>query len=114
VVAIAWVVAGSLAPGESALMHAVGRLHLSDKILHFGAYLVLAALPVLGFQSRRQGLWAGLSMFLLGVVLEAGQHFSPDRSVDFSDVLANGLGVACGVLLALQLTRGRYSTSPTR
>ena len=44
---------------------------------------------------------AGLSMFLLGVLMEAGQHFSPGRSVELGDVIANGIGVSCGVLLGL-------------
>ena len=38
-------------------------------------------------------------MFVLGVVLEAGQHFSPGREVEFSDVIANGIDVSCGLLL---------------
>jgi VanZ family protein len=42
-----------------------------------------------------------LSMFVLGVLLEAGQHFSPGRSVEFGDVIANGIGVSCGALLGL-------------
>ena len=43
---------------------------------------------------------AGLSMFLVGFLMEAGQHFSPGRAVEFGDVLANDPGVSCGVLLA--------------
>jgi VanZ family protein len=41
----------------------------------------------------------GLSMFLLGIFMEAGQHFSPGRAVELGDVAANGVGVACGVAL---------------
>jgi VanZ family protein len=39
-------------------------------------------------------------MFVLGVLMEAGQHFSPGRAVELGDVIANGAGVSCGVLLA--------------
>jgi VanZ family protein len=39
-------------------------------------------------------------MFVLGVLLDAGQHFSPGRSVELGDVIANGAGFGCGVLLA--------------
>jgi len=109
IVAILAVVVGSLAPGGSSLMGAVGRMHVNDKILHFSAYLVLALLPVLGFPQRRRGVIAGLSMFGLGVVLEGLQHFSPGRSVDPADVLANGLGVCCGVLIALGLLRAGFT-----
>jgi hypothetical protein len=102
-VLICCVVVGSLAPGASSLMVAIGRLHVWDKLQHFGAYLVLSLLPVIGFRDRRRGLMAGLSMFLLGVLMEAGQHFSPGRSVELGDVIANGVGVSCGALLGLPI-----------
>ena len=79
----------------------IGRLHLNDKVMHFCAYLALSLLPVIGFKDRRRGLVAGLAMFILGVVMEASQHFSPGRAVEFVDVIANGGGVSCGVLLGL-------------
>jgi VanZ family protein len=100
-VAICCVVIGSLAPAASPLMVAIGRLHIWDKLQHFGAYLALSFLPVIGFRDRRRGIAAGLSMFVLGTLLEAGQHFSPGRSVELGDVIANGAGVSCGALLGL-------------
>jgi VanZ family protein len=39
-------------------------------------------------------------MFLLGVLMEAGQHFSPGRAVDLGDVIANGAGVPIRTLIA--------------
>ena len=42
-------------------------------------------------------------MFVLGVLHEAGQHFSPGRAVELGDVIANGIGVARGALLALTI-----------
>ena len=102
-VLICCVVVGSLAPASSSLMVAVGRLHVWDKLQHFGAYLVLSFLPVIGFRDRRRGLMAGLSMFVLGILMEAGQHFSPGRAVELGDVVANGVGVSCGTLLALPI-----------
>jgi hypothetical protein len=98
-VLICCVVIGSLLPAASPVMVAIGRLHINDKVQHFCAYLALSSLPVIGFQDRRRGLMAGLSMFLLGILMEAGQHFSPGRAVELGDVIANGCGVACGVLL---------------
>ena len=100
VVLICCVVVGSLLPAASPVMVAVGRLHINDKVLHFGAYVALSLLPVIGFRDRRRGIVAGVSMFVLGVLLEGGQHFSPGRAVEFGDVIANGAGVSCGVLLA--------------
>jgi VanZ family protein len=102
-VLIACVVIGSLLPAANPVMVAIGRLHIWDKLQHFGAYLALSFLPVIGFRDRRRGLMAGLSMFFLGVLMEAGQHFSPGRAVELGDVLANGAGVGCGTLLGLPI-----------
>jgi VanZ family protein len=95
------VVIGSLLPAASPVIVGLGRLQISDKVMHFAAYLALSFLPVVGLKDRRRGLIAGLSMFLLGLIMEAGQHFSPGRAVEFGDILANGAGVVCGTLLGL-------------
>ena len=102
-VLICCVVAGSLLPAANPVMVDIGRLHVNDKVMHFCAYLALSFLPVIGFRDRRKGLMAGLSMFLLGVLMEAGQHFSPGRAVELGDVIANGAGVSCGTLLGLPM-----------
>src|ERR1035437_7779619 len=102
-VLIACVVVGSLLPAANPVMVDIGRLHISDKVMHFGAYLALSLLPVIRFRDRRRGLRAGLSMFLLGILMEAGQQFSPGRAVELGDVLANGAGVSCGALLGLPI-----------
>src|ERR1017187_7717444 len=100
---ICCVVVGELLPAASPVMVAIGRLHIWDKLQHFGAYLALSSLPVIGFRDKSRGIVVGLSMFLLGVLLELGQHFSPGRSVELGDVLANGAGVSCGILLGLPI-----------
>lgn len=102
-VLIGCVIIGSLLPAASPVMVAVGRMHVSDKVLHFCAYLALSLLPVIGFRDRRRGLVAGLSMFALSILLEAGQHFAPGRAVELGDVIANGAGVSCGTLLGLPI-----------
>ena len=95
------VVVGSLLPAASPVMVAIGRLQIWDKLQHFGAYLALSFLPVIGFRDKHRGIVAGLSMFVLGTLLEGGQHFSPGRAVELRDVLANG--VSCGALLGLPI-----------
>ena len=100
-VLICCVVVGSLLPAANPVMVAIGRLHIWDKLQHFGAYLALSILPVIGFRDKRRGLMAGLSMFLLGVLMELGQHFSPGRAMELGDVAANGVGVGCGTLMGL-------------
>jgi VanZ family protein len=97
------VIIGSLSPAGSPVIVDIGRLHINDKVMHFCAYLALSLLPVIGFKDHRRGLAAGLTMFILGIVMEAGQHFSPGRAVEFGDLIANGGGVSCGVLLGLPI-----------
>jgi VanZ family protein len=102
-VLICCVVAGSLMPASSPVIVAVGRLNINDKLMHFGAYLALSLLPVIGFRDRRRGLAAGLSMFVLGIIMEAAQQSAPGRAVELGDVIANGAGVSCGALLGLPI-----------
>jgi VanZ family protein len=105
VLLIVLVVIGSLLPATSPVIQHLDRLDISDKVMHFSAYLMLALLPVIGFRDRRRGIAAGLSMFLLGVLLEALQHSAPGRTVELGDLIANGAGVACGILVALPLRK---------
>jgi VanZ family protein len=99
-VLIVCVIVGSLLPAKSPAIVALGTLHISDKILHFCAYLLVALLPAFGFRNPRQATRAALSMLILGFILEALQHFSPGRAVEFGDLVANTAGVTCGILLA--------------
>ncbi len=105
VVLICCVVIGSLSPSTSELMVLVGRVEISDKVMHFCAYLILATLPVVGFRDRRTGVAVGLLMFILSVLLEAAQHFSPGRTVELGDIIANAAGVSCGTLLGIPIRR---------
>ena len=102
-VLVGCVIVGSLLPADSAVMRVVSQLPVSDKALHFAAYLALAALPVMGFRERHRGLAVGLAMFGLGLVLEALQHFVGGRAVELRDIVTNGVGVGCGALLGVPL-----------
>lgn len=98
------VICGSLASGnELSSLEKVLPFLGYDKLLHYGAYAGLAFLSVLAFE-RRRGLALALSMILLGVVLELGQHFSPGRTPDVADATANSLGVFSGIALGLFVT----------
>ena len=108
------VIIGSLSPAASPVVAAVGLLHVNDKVMHFCAYLALSVLPVIGFKHRRKGIVAGLSMFVLGVLMEVGQHFSPGRAVELGDVVANGIGVGCGMSCALLIVAVGRRVSPCR
>ena len=99
------VTCGSLLPSSSPVLAELSRLHVSDKVLHGTAYFVLALLPVVAAQRWQPGVLAGFAMFLLGVLLEVAQHFSPGRAPDPADALANGLGVAAGLVLGILIRR---------
>ena len=100
VAAMGVVVLGSLSPANSSLMRAVASIHVSDKILHFVAYVFLASFPVLGMRRKFEAFVAAGSMTLLGLLLEIMQHFVPGRSPEIADEVANMLGVLCGMALA--------------
>jgi len=100
--AILLVIVGSLLPGSSMPMRALDQLDVSDKLLHFGAYLVLAFLPAL--HERWPALAAALvGAILLGIALEFAQRLSPGRSFEIADMLADAAGVLCGFVIALPL-----------
>jgi hypothetical protein len=107
---ICWVAAGSLLPGNAPMVSWLAGLHLSDKMIHAGAYLALAWLPAFAFRNRRTGIYGALSMLILGAILEAGQYASPGRSVESGDAVANASGVLCGALFA-QLTAYRRAVA---
>jgi VanZ family protein len=96
-IAIMVVVVGSLLP-ERELGKVMAFLpDISDKVQHFGAYLGLAVLAVLGHQRLKAGVSLALCMILLGIGLEFAQAWSPGRTPDVFDALANACGVYCGL-----------------
>src|ERR1044072_8896149 len=81
-IGIVAVIVGSLAPAQSGLMQVIGQGRINDKVEHFTAYAVLAAIPSLHhFRCRR--LRATIAfLFCLGAALEVGQLLSRGRSSD--------------------------------
>lgn len=77
-----------------------GRPQIDDKLQNFGGCLGPSFLPVTGSNDRLRGIAAGLSMFLLRMLLEASQHSSLGRVVEPDDVIANCAGVRCGMPLS--------------
>jgi VanZ family protein len=100
--ALAAVIVGSLAPAQSGVMHLIDQGGINDKVEHFTAYAVLAAIPSLRrFRCRIGAAMVLLFLFLLGAALELGQWVSPGRTCDWQDLLAN----TCGILVGLALVR---------
>lgn len=94
------VVAGSLLPSDSAPLRLLDRLPLSDKMLHFGAYAVLAFLPVL-YERLRTAMAVAACLAVAGVLVEFGQAYTGSRIFEVRDMAANGFGVAFGLLIGL-------------
>lgn len=72
-----------------------------DKIAHFSAYAVLAALCVRATRSPRRLATAAsvvLGVSLLGAVDEWHQSFIPGRSMSLADWMADTAGACVGVL----------------
>jgi hypothetical protein len=68
-----------------------------DKFQHVLAYAVLMWWFRQAFTSRK--LWAYM-LLLLGVGLEGLQGLTSYRSLAYGDMVANALGVGCGIALA--------------
>ena len=91
---------GELLPANGTPMRWIAATHINDKTLHFGAYALLAFIPVFGFR-RRSGIPLALSMIPLGIAIEYGQSLIPSRSFELADMVANALGVSAGIVVAL-------------
>ena len=103
------VIVGSLAPAQSGVMHLIDQGGINDKVEHFTAYAVLAAFPNLrSSRCRRIGAAMGL-LFLLGAAMEVGQLFSPGRTCDWEDLLADSCGILAGTALVRILQRFTFN-----
>ena len=69
-----------------------------DKLNHAAAFATLAAVAFLGFART----WARIAAALLafGALIEVLQSFTATRSAEWGDLLADGVGIALGLLLA--------------
>ena len=81
--------------------HDLPKVGVSDKLEHAGAYFVLAILGGLGLRARRSLAYLFILLCAMGGVIELLQAFSPGRSPDVFDALANATGAGAGVLVAL-------------
>jgi len=96
------VIAGSLLPADSLPIRALSHFGVGDKLQHFAAYAVLAFLPAL--HERWPALAAVLAAVVgTGVLLEFAQNYSPGRSFEIGDMVADTVGALCGLVLGLPL-----------
>lgn len=103
-------VVGSLLPGKEAVV-----ISLSDKLVHSAVYCFLATLAVLSVRPVKSGLILGLSMVILGFLLEIGQMYAPGRFFEFADIAANSAGAMLGIgfsFLTLKILERHHADSP--
>ena len=101
ILSIILVITGSLLPATSPVIRAIGRVPVSQKVLHFCAYTWLALLALLAIRRRSLALLVALSIILLGVALEFGQNLVPGRGFEVRDMFINGAGVLTGMVIGI-------------
>jgi VanZ family protein len=84
-------------------MVALSSLQINDKAEHVLAYTAMAFLPAL-HERRRALAFIAPGLVALGILLEFGQLFSPGRSFEVGDMVADAIGVIVGVCLGLLLS----------
>lgn len=81
-----------------------------DKLNHVLAFAALAFAAGLGFPAPRAARFAvPLALLAYGGLIELVQLRVPQRSGEWGDLLADALGIACGVLVA---AAARWATKP--
>ncbi len=68
-----------------------------DKLNHLAAFATLAVVAVLG-RSGTYGLVGG-ALLAYGALIEVLQSYTPTRVGEWADLLADGVGIALGLLL---------------
>jgi hypothetical protein len=103
---LAIVVVGELLPGHSKPVAYLSDLRLSDGVLHFSTYAILAIIPTTALPAATTAVCL-ITTEITGIALEIGQTFVPGRSGDVHDVWANTMGVLIGTAIAL-IFRSRF------
>ncbi|MDR7295415.1 MULTISPECIES: VanZ family protein [Roseateles] len=76
-----------------------------DKANHAMAFAALGFVSVWALWPRpRDWAWLALALLAFGGAIEIAQSFLPPREGDWADLLADGAGIALGLLVALPIT----------
>jgi len=78
-------------------------LPLWDKSMHSTFYAIFVLLGSQLVNTPRQFYLVSMGIFAYSGLMEIGQNFVPGRSMSALDLLANGLGVGLGMMLAVQV-----------
>ena len=87
-----------LAVGVASLMPVPPQDGVNDKLLHLLTYVVLGAWFALLAQNRAALALSGLGLICYGALIEVLQGLTGYRVAEWGDMLANGLGVALGLM----------------
>lgn len=77
----------------------------SDKWLHATSYALLMMLVGWGWPGSPARLVSGVSLLCMGLVIEWIQHLLPWRSMEWLDLMANGVGLLIGSIVLCGLER---------
>lgn len=100
---------GSLFSGDTSSLKDV---RVSDKVIHFIAYFLLALSWLLVFKKNKQvlktSLFVAVSIIIYGIVIEALQNILTEvRTAEVADILSNSAGVVVATLLFNYLLKKR-------
>lgn len=104
-VLLASVAAGELLMSGSHPLEQLSGGIVSDKTLHFGAYMLLALVPGLGLPFS-SALVCIVFSEIVGIALEFTQRMVPGRTCDLYDIVANTAGVLTGTTIVIVLRSG--------
>lgn len=77
-----------------------------DKLNHAAAFMTMAFCGHFAFRERpRASFWVVFLLMALGLAIELVQLGVPGRDADVMDLLADGIGLASGLVLAMGLAR---------
>ena len=77
----------------------VSGMGVSDKLLHFITYFTLSAVFTTLVRFNASLLRVAIGLVIFGVLLEFLQGQTGYRMMEVMDMLANSLGVVCGLLV---------------
>ena len=85
-----------------------------DKLNHAAAFAVLTVVSIFAFARTQRNLRRLLVVLLCyGAAIEVAQSFTPTRSAEWGDLLADLIGMAAGAMFAMLLDRVAGKGSPS-
>ena len=80
------------------------QYHL-DKLIHFMAYSVIAIPPAYAIKGISKKVIIAIFLILFGAFIEITQNSIPGRQGSIDDLIANGLGVLTGIIIASNIRK---------